>query len=348
MVSVLILSSGSAPDSAFSQVVAPKAEYTADLAAAPQVAAEAVFILKDRADVSTDRILVSDVATCEGTSVVCEEMYAVILGESPAPGRSALVAAGKISDLIASEWPDLRFTLSGAKFVRVEALIQEVKEEVVADVLRQVIAQKFVAEDEEEGNFRIALERVSTRGVYKLRPGEFQVQFPELEWDSDDAAAKRFFSSRQRRLRVEFHQGKSVVRDTVGAEFSIQEYLPAAARDLLRGETVRSDDIRMGWLQTDRDAGGFVSSPQSIIGRRLKQPVLAGRAFETRFLEIPLVAKKGRSMRLLIKRGGMEIQGQVKLLSGGGYGQVVEAQYVKTKKRVRVRIVDSETVQMVF
>jgi flagella basal body P-ring formation protein FlgA len=348
VVSVLAFATGLAPDSAFSQSAAGGPGFAGDLAAAPQVAAEASFVLRERAEVSGDRILVSDVASCEGAPAVCEETYGVYLGESPAPGRSTVLSADKISLLIVAEWPDLRFTLSGSRIVRVEAVQQEVREDAVAEALQQVIAQRFFSPADEAGNFRVALERLHTRGSFKLRPGDFQIVFPELTWDGDPVSMKRFFSSRQRRLRVEFVQDKSVIRDTVQAEFSVQEYLPASTRDLLRGEVVLSDDVRMAWLQTDRDAGSFVSTLPAIQGRRLKQSVLAGRAFETRFLEVPVVAKKGSAVRMLIRKGDMEIQGQVKLLANGGYGQVVDAQYLKTKKRVRVRIVDSETVQMVF
>lgn len=343
---------GLVPDSVFART--QLASYDGDLSNAPQVTGEATFVLRDSAEVAGERIMVTDVAECQGLASVCDEIYAVYLGETPLPGRSAVLSAEKFGQMVSAEWPELRFSVTGARFVRVEALLQEVGEEVVEAALQRLVSDKFYHETSEPGNFRVTLEKINARGKYRLRPGDFKISFPELDWEADEsiadsgvsASVKRFFSSRQRRLRVEFVQKQSVTRDMITAEFNVQEYLPVAFRDILRGETVRAEDMRMTWVATDRESGSFVSSMQSVAGRRLRQQVVAGSPFETRHLEIPIAAKKGRMMRLLVKRGDMEIQSQVKILSNGGFGQIIEAQYPKTKKRVRVRVVDAETVQL--
>jgi flagella basal body P-ring formation protein FlgA len=333
------------PDLSFAQ-----SEFAADLSVAPQVDAEVIFILKESADISNERLLFSDIAECQGTKVVCEETYAVDMGETPQPGRTAILAADKIAAVLSTEWPDLKFTMTGARFVRVQAGVQEVKDDAIESSLIAELENNFTQDETSPGNFRITLERVVSKGSHRLRPGEFQVVFPELNGDimKNAVAAKRFFGARQRRVQVEYINGKTVSRDVITAEFSVMEFLPVATNDLLRGQMVKEDDFRMVWTPTNRDAGKYVTSMKSAVGRKIKRAIIAGRPIEPSQLEISLVARRGQTATLLIQKGDMVIQGQVKLLANGGYGQVVEAQYLTTKKKVRVRVVDSDTVQMVF
>lgn len=325
-------------------------DFATDLTAAPQVNAEVVFVLKGAAEISNERMLFSDVAECQGARVVCEETYAVDMGETPLPGRTAILSADKIAAVLSSEWPDLKFSMTGSRFVRVQAGVQEVKDDAIESTLRAELEANFFQDDSTPGNFRVSLERVLSKGSHKLRPGEFKVVFPELAGENlkNAAASKRFFGARQRRVQVEFVNGSTVSRDVITAEFSILEFLPVATNDLLRGQSIKDEDFRMTWTSTNREAGSFVTTMKSIIGRKLKQAVIAGRPIEPSHIEIPLVAKKGQTATLLIQKGDMVIQGQVKLLANGGYGQVMEAQYLKTKKKIRVRVVDSDSVQLVF
>ncbi len=327
-----------------------QSEYAADLSTAPQVGSEVIFVLKTEANVSGERLLFSDVATCQGAPSVCEETYAVDLGDAPLPGRTIVLSADKIAGFLSSEWPELSFSMTGSKFVRVESGVQEIKDDAIESALRTELETNFTQDESTPGNFRINLERVLSKGSHKLRPGEFSVVFPELAGDvlKNSTAAKRYFSARQRRVQVDFVSGKTVSRDVITAEFSVMEFLPVATNDLVRGQAIKDTDFRMAWSSTNREAGSYVSSMKSVIGRKLKQALVAGRPVEPADLEIPLVAKKGQISKLLIEKGDMVIQGQVKLLANGGYGQVMEAQYLKTKKKVRVRVIDSDTVQLVF
>lgn len=333
------------PPSAFAQD-----PFAADLAVAPQVESVVTFVLKDEANIEGDRILFSDVAECQGIRTICDETYGVMLGEAPAPGRQQVLSAVKVTQLMEAEWPEVKFTLTGAKFIRVQSLLQDIKDDAVEAALRLELAARFSKAEPEPGDFRISVERILSRGSHKLRPGEFKILFPDLtpELFANAATAKRFFSVRQRRLQVEFHQDKNFLRETLNVEFGIEEYLPVAVNDLVRGEIAGLNDFRLGWVETNRDAGSFVSSARSISGRRLKHAIVANHPVEPSQLEIPLVVKKGQMALMSINRGEMVIQGQVKLLDKGSYGQIVDAQYLKTKKKVRVKIIDSENVQLVL
>ncbi len=327
-----------------------QSDFVADLTVAPQVDAEVVFVIRDAAEVGGERLLFSDVAECQGARAVCEETYAVDMGETPLPGRTTILSAEKIAGVLSSEWPDLKFSMTGSRFVRVQAGAQEVKDDAIESTLRAELEANFFQDETTPGNFRVSLERVLSKGSHKLRPGEFNVVFPELTGEilKNAAAAKRYFGARQRRVQIEFINGKTVTRDVITAEFSIMEFLPVATTDLLRGQSVKDDDFRMTWTATNNQSGSYATTMKSIIGRKIKQAVIAGRPIEPSQLEILPVAKKGQIARLLIQKGDMVIQGQVKLLANGGYGQVMEAQYLKTKKKVRVRVIDSDTVQLVF
>lgn len=325
-------------------------QFAGDLAAAPQVDAEVTFVMKEQADIESDRILFSDVAQCQGITKVCDETYGVMLGEAPAPGRLQVLSSFKIGQMMAAEWPELKFKMTGAKFIRLQGLVQEVQDDVVEAALRQELTTRFSSASQEPGDFRVSVGRIISRGNYKLRPGEFKLVFPDLSADllANATAAKHYFSGRQRRLQIEFHQEKNLLTAVVNVEFSMQEYLPVATNDLVRGEVVKEDDFRFAWVETDRDASSFVSSIKSMIGRHLKKAVVASHPVEPSHLEILVVAKKGQMALMSIQKGEMVIQGQVKLLEKGGYGQVIDAQYLKTKKKVRVKVVDSENVQLVL
>jgi flagella basal body P-ring formation protein FlgA len=68
----------------------------------------------------------------------------------------------------------------------------------------------------------------------------------------------------------------------------------------------------------------------------------------SQMLEVPKVVRRGQLVHLVMHAKGLDVSSQVVAQSDAGYGQQIDALYPTTKKRLRVKVIDSGTVEYLF
>ena len=323
-------------------------EADSDLDVAPQVPLAATLTFLSSVEVDGDHLFLGKVATCSGSSQICDEAYGIDIGQSPEPGRSISWHPEKARAILAKEWPNADIRIAGAKVVKISASFLPLTEERVEGALKTVLASSFT----EDEALTVALDRIMLMPGLKLRPGEYRIEFPELNsyhLDDPDWVIRNLSGNQRLTFHCYQQDGDGFVATfTLSAHFTVKALLPVAAHDLAKGSDITAQDLKSDYVPIGRSGKHYVSQDAHLIGKRLKHPLAAGAPLMESDVEYPRLLKRGQMVTLMVNEGDIAVSGPVKVLADGIPGQIIEAQYPSTKKKMRVQVIDANTVKHVF
>ncbi len=306
---------------------------------APQVKKPATFTFKPVLETAAARIELGMLAVCAGIDAICEEAYGVDLGPAPEPGKTAVLSRERLSELLSREWDEAAVEVKAPPGgVRIISLGEELDGDLLAAELQAFIAASLG----EKAPFRIEVMKLRLAGRPKLRPGEHKTLFPDfdgLATRNEDWLVKHATGNHKIDVRIDERTY------TASAVLSLKKELPVAARNLLRGSFVHEKDLELGWVELGRGAQRWAVVPREALGKRLRRNVPLGAPILLADLETPLAIRRGDLVRLVMNSGDLSVSGHVKALDNGAYGQTIDALYPTTKKRMRVKVIDSSTVE---
>jgi flagella basal body P-ring formation protein FlgA len=319
-----------------------------DLPVAPQVPLAATLSFLPSIDIDTERLFLGKVAVCSGTAQICDEAYAIDLGPSPEPGRTTVWHPERARAVLAKEWPGADIRLTGAKAVKITANAVPLSEERVATALKSILSEAYGEGDD----FTVRLDRLTLAIGFKLRPGEFKIEFPELtpeHLQSSDWVLRNLSGTQ----RLSFNcrpsdSDESAASFSVSAHFTVLADLPVTSHPLSKGRDLSSDDLMTAAVPITRSGFNYAKNDADLLNHRLRRPLAAGVPILASDVELPRLVKRGQMVTLQVSGGEVAVTGQVKVLSDGMVGQVIEAQYPATKKKLRVRVIDSNKVEYVL
>ncbi len=313
---------------------------------APQVPLAASFTLADSAEARDARLYLGQVATCAGAPEICEEAAAVDLGPAPDAGRSTFMTRAKLLDMLAAEWDGAQIEVKGADQVKITTGHVEID----ADAVKARLADELAAAFDADARYAVAVEKVTLTGKAKLRPNDYVIDFPTL---ADLGGRTRDWLVRHLNgahpLPVRFSPQSStageVTQVTASVTFTLSERLPVTRRAMAAGEILTVDAFEEAWVVVGKGRQHHADKVQTLAGKRLKRPVGVGAPIMMNQLEVPAIVRRGELVTLRMSGDGVNVTGQVKALDDGGYGQAIEVMMMATKKRLRARVVDEDTVE---
>lgn len=318
-----------------------------DLIMAPQVKEMATFTFKPTLETAKLRLILGDMATCQGMGSICDEAYGVDMGPSPDPGKTTTIMQGKLNAMLVKEWPEANIEVQGAKSIKILSTYAELAEDEVLAALASVLEARFAA----SARFKPEIEKLNVSSNIKLRPATYHIEFRTLQGDqttNPDWIAKNLSGPQHLTAYCVFEDGLPEKEFTVQATFALQQKLPVPNRALEKGEIIGNDELTTVWIPVGRTAAKFAFENSELVGRRLKRAAVAFRPIDANQVEIPKIVKRGQLLKLVMKGKGLDVTGQVIAQGAAGYGQTVDAIYPATKKRLRVRVLDAQTVEYAF
>ena len=141
-------------------------------------------------------------------------------------------------------------------------------------------------------------------------------------------------------------------RDGAGRERSLAVRLTwtrnvlVMARSVPRGQPLVSEDFVTRPMRIAKP-GVYAAQLSQAVGRTSRRPLPQGKPVPLEFLSMPPVAKKGRTVLIVVRQGGLIAAVKGVLLDDGAAGGVVRVRRADDKKVVlRARVLDSETVEV--
>lgn len=315
---------------------------------APQVPLAATLTFRSSTEIDGERLYLGNLAECQGMREICDEIYGVDLGPSPEPGRTVTWHPEKSRSILNKEWPNADIRLAGAKVIKITASAITLTDDRVESALVRVLSEAFG----EDSALKVSVDKVLLPPGLKLRPADYVIDFPELtdeHLQSPDWVIRRLSGN----IRLTF-VARQVDGDQLRAVFStathltVHALLPVLAKSLDKGAEISEENLSSEMVALGRGGSMYVSHRNELIGHRLRRPMPGGTPLLPSDVELPRLVRRGQMVQLKVDGSGVAVSGAVKVMADGVTGQVIEAQYPSTKKKMRVRVIDANTVQHVF
>lgn len=304
--------------------------------------------LKSAVRLNAERIFLDEVLqNCSGDVAVCDEIKGIDLGEAPAPGKTATLTPMRIVTTLKEIYPTLAVRVGGASAVALSSEVQEIS---VQD-LQQEIERRLADINEELSGYKVSLNKLYTTQNLKVRPGEWEMTFPEL--DNMENWTERFFLAGARSafsltLHIVNSEGEAVHKFQVRLRWDVYRDAFVFKDNFAAGHTLADADMERRSLKVSGFAADSTAMGSIKAGLVLRSNVRAGQEVKPGLFRVQGFIRRGNLVNLLMKNGTMHINGKGKALGEGGLGDQIEVEYLKTKKRLRGKIVSPELIEVVF
>ncbi len=303
--------------------------------------------LRAKTSISGSRIYLSDLAQCSGDLARCKEVSGIDIGQSPSPGRSAFYHKSNIEEILAKEWPGVKVLIDGNDSVRAEAAAVEISHE----DLRQRFEDKLLKALATRDDVRVRVLRFQPIGQVLVRPSQSKIEFPETNhfpFNDRNWLLRNLVGNRPVQFRVS-NQMDTDDKFTFSANavIAIEMRLPVLKQPVSAGEALTEDNIGDGWVQMRRGYQDLAFSRGQLLTRKARQALSSGEPIPVRFLDSPMTILRNQALKMVIRSGGIEISTRAISQQAGAKGQTIDVVNASTKKKIRAKIIDDQTVEAV-
>ncbi|MGE0082156.1 MAG: flagellar basal body P-ring formation chaperone FlgA [Thiohalomonadaceae bacterium] len=120
----------------------------------------------------------------------------------------------------------------------------------------------------------------------------------------------------------------------VPAKVQVYDRVVVAARPLSRGSLLAAGDVEVRELDVTALAGGYLSSPEQVVGRSLRRNVQFGAAIGPGMIELPKIIRRGERVQILARTAGMEVRMEGEALEDGAEGEVIRVRNRSSRRSV--------------
>jgi len=311
------------------------------------VAEQAVLHLHDRTQISTDRIIVAQVATCSGAGPLCKIIKSLDIGEAPDPGQGKSVKQGEILRMIADEGYDQlvlnkEISVQGSETI-VEAVGFLVNNEDVKNDVEQQISAALPA----IGNKRWSVSLSINSGKVQLASPTWTALVLGVEKFANELTLSRTPFVRRIQIRLKSENGRKSQRDLWGNVRFTPEYKSLTYSKMLeKGSIVQEDSVSETWVSFAQYMESNPTIKTEVFGLRTKMQARPGSLVRWNMLETVPLVNRGQEVKINILNGQVHLQAKGRAMSGGVSGSEIDVEIEGTKKRMLSRIVSAGEVEV--
>ena len=103
-------------------------------------------------------------------------------------------------------------------------------------------------------------------------------------------------------------------------------------RGVAAGETLAAADIGQVKRDTARIAGAVLTTPEAAVGQVARRSLAAGSLLSANDLVAPRVVRRGDSVALVARRGGVEVRMAGRALGEAGQGERVSVENLSSRR----------------
>ncbi len=129
---------------------------------------------------------------------------------------------------------------------------------------------------------------------------------------------------------------------TVRAELSAR--VVVAAADVPAQQPLVASDLAVERRRVT-DPAEVLSTPDTAVGQASNRALRTGQALQPRWLAAPVLVRRGESVTILARSGGIEVQAAGEALEPGRLRELVRVRNTTTGKVIRARVIEAGTVE---
>lgn len=303
--------------------------------------------LLSKATVSASRVYLSDIANCSGVRSLCREVSGIDVTASPSPGRTAFLQRSLVESVLKKEWVSKKFTVIGSESTRIEAASVELAIDDVRMKLQAIINEKARSAKDQ---IKIQIQKIQSQTLL-VRPTQGSLDFPDLGgigFDDPNWVSKNLTGNRP----MIFAAYNALDPDDktnipLQVTFGVERSLPVLKKQVPVGQIISESAVTTAWIPMRRGYSDFAQTSDLIIGRKVKQTINPGEPLQIRYLEAPMAVGRNQIVKMIVRKGDLEISGRATTIDQGAIGQTVQVVNMANKMRMRARVIDEKTVEAV-
>jgi flagella basal body P-ring formation protein FlgA len=141
-------------------------------------------------------------------------------------------------------------------------------------------------------------------------------------------------------------EGGSPWKMYIAVDVMVRETVLIAARTLPSGHVVTAEDVRAEERDVSSMIGGYLSSPEELVGQRLKHQLIAGRVITPSMLQADLMIRRGQSVTILVRSDSLNIRMSGKALTDGAANQRIKVENLASRRVVEGLVRSPEHVEV--
>ena len=121
-----------------------------------------------------------------------------------------------------------------------------------------------------------------------------------------------------------------------------------ARSTLSRGHLLTADDLVIAERDVSRMSAGYVSSPEALVGQRVKTQIIAGRVISPAMLEVDSIVARHQSVTLIANTNGITVSMTGKALADGALGQRIRVENSNSGRVIEGVVRSAEHVEILL
>lgn len=309
-------------------------------------AAPIVITVKPHASVTQAQVYLGDIATCGGDVEVCGSISGVVVMPSPEPGRMATISIHDLKSILANELPETPYTLNGQGVTRVISEEQEID----AAMIREELQKKIGEINSNLFQVEIRLGQLQLARKMKLRPGSFNINFPQLRAENvratDDWVQAQLNGFVRLDVELSHESDGKIQVFPVRVKFELYRQFPVATRSFKKGEMLKKSDFALEARKISSISRTWIESASVVDGHILRGDLGVGEVPRLSQIATAYLVQRGAPVELRIRSRGVAIQGKGKALMRGVKGDQIDVIYDVTKKKLSGKVVGESIVEV--
>lgn len=300
---------------------------------------KAVYLyLKPTSIVYGETIQLSDVCSCKGETRVCDELYSMHLIQSPQPNEVKKIDATFVKELLLLEWPKVHWYLEGAKQSFVKAYADFLTED---HIFRQVKSEvESMSPLDLNMKFKLDGVRISKRIPVRDLNSPISInRVDSIRAEIIKLASRRSLVQIKLPLLIGMESDDYNHKHIVSASISVQRRFLYFRSAGTRGEDASTLKVDAKWSTQTGHYKRYVFDRSFLTGKTLKKEVAVKQVLQKSLFTLPLLVRRGQSVRFKSKLGSLLVEGKAKAESSGKKGQIVTIKSGSFKRKITARVV---------
>ena len=143
-----------------------------------------------------------------------------------------------------------------------------------------------------------------------------------------------------------FADGNLIEKTELLGRFFIMKEVYLPARDIAKGEIVKSEDLKSSWIRENRIKNDVVAEADNIIGKQTVRLLKTDKVITVRDLRDEVIVKKGQEVTVIYKNKGLQITSKMEATEDAGKGKFIKLINPKSNKDVVAKVIDKNTAEI--
>lgn len=130
------------------------------------------------------------------------------------------------------------------------------------------------------------------------------------------------------------------------ATVHVYDQVLVARHFLRRNSTLSANDLKAERRELSALPGGYETDAAQLIGKQLRQALMAGMVISPRNVKIPSAVRQGDTITLVVRSGGMEVTSSGIALGEAGIGQRVRVRNTASQRVIEGVVVGERRVEV--